>query len=1431
MASCRLRRVVLVATVCVIAGFVSSPQAAEFRRGDANSDGSVNVSDALFSLLYLFSDGERSTCADAADANDDGRLNIADPVFTLFSLFVGDRVLPPPSPDCGDDPTDDALDCTAQPPCDRPSGGRGALTEFMAVNTRTLRDGRSEFSDWFEITNVGDGPLDLAGHFVTDDRDLLDKWMIPAGPGVVLDPNEAIVIFASGQDSDDFVDSRGFIHTNFELGRRGEFLALVAPDGSTIVSSIGPGVPEQTADVSYGRLGDTEIFRELIGEDSPARALAPAALIAANWVDIDFDDSEWTLGEIGFGYETEERGVFSGKFEADVEPLLHEKGSSLILRASFDLEADTAIEELTLWVRYSGGFIAYLNGSEIARENAPAEPSHDATAPAPRPDGLAVTSYAPFDVSAHVDRLVPGRNLLAVHAFAESSSDARFLVVPVLEARVRGAFAVYLREPTPGEPNATGYLGRVRDTTFSIDRGFFSEPAELAITSGTPGATVRFTTDGGAPTESSGELHSAPLAIEKTMVVRAIAARDGFLPTDVDTQSYLFLEGPGGVLSQAQTQPGYPTAWAGIPADYEMDPEIVEHPDYAATIAGDLQSIPTLSLVLRRADFISLYNNPQGRGIATERPVSMEYFTADGAEELQENAGMRMHGGAGRQPEFPKHSFRLLFRRRYGASKLRYSLFRGEPYGGGATSTFDKLILRGGFNNTFPHWYDEQALRAQYVRDQWARDLQFEMGHLSPRGRYVHLYINGLYWGLYNVTERPDEDFGATYYGGAEEDYDVIKNRQSTAGTRAGWNRLVTLASNASDPAAYEEASELCDFENLIDYLLEGFYFGNTDWDHNNQVAMRRRDPPSPFQFLSWDAEFAISLAPGAQPNQWAPILTIDRSRINTANGPSGIFQGLRQNEEFRVLLADRIHRHFFGNGVLTPERVREIWMRRANEVHRPIVGESARWGDFRRDVFSRRDPRNAFPLFTRNEQVAEHQRWILEEYFPTRTDRVIGQFRAARYLPDVRAPSINPAEGVVDAGTEVSIRGTTGRTYYTIDGTDPREKGGDLASEALLAGDSVLTPILVEGAPARAFVPVDDSLGLEWTELGFDDGDWIAGSSGVGYEESSGYEDLILLDVGPDMFEKNGSAYIRLRFDVASVDDFDLLTLRMKYDDGFVAYLNGVEVARRNAPDDLAWNSEASFSHGDSRAKEFENIDITEHRDSLRLGENLLAIHGLNRRTTNNDFLIVPVVATSDVAEAVVAIDATTHVKARILLSEEWSPLAEAVYVVDAGIRVTEVMYHPANPDGAEEAAGFDDDDEFEFLEIANLSALDRNLDGFEIASGIRFAFSDAALAPGERAVIVRDRAGFEARYGVDSVRILGEYDGGLSNDRDEIQLLDDAGRVLLSFTYNDEWHPTTDGDGHSLVLVNPDARGDPDSAEDWRPSRDRFGSPGASE
>ncbi|GAB4434908.1 MAG: hypothetical protein Kow0031_16650 [Anaerolineae bacterium] len=632
----------------------------------------------------------------------------------------------------------------------------------------------------------------------------------------------------------------------------------------------------------------------------------------------------------------------------------------------------------------------------------------------------------------------------------------------------------FLAEATPGQPNSSqlAWLGQVEPVQFSVGRGYFSAPFEVALTTATPGATIRYTTDGSEPTAGYGLTYSNPIAINGSTPLRAIALKEGLLPSASVTHSYIFVED---VLSQPANPPGFPTTWgthqvdfedfvAGTPVepDYAMDPEITTDPRYRQQLIDGLTDIPALSLTMDMAHFDDLYSNPQGRDMLWERPVSIEWLPAGGiGPQFQTNAGIRIQGGVGRNEFYPKHSFRLFFRSQYGPATLNFPVFPDSP-----VTEFDTLVLRGGVNRSFVGTF--QNRQTTYTRDEWSRASQVAVSGVSPHGAFVHLYLNGLYWGLYNLTERPDAGFAAAHLGGQPEDWVVMNHGGTVDGPDPELGALIeqyrTLAEAEVNPALRDalraSLPTLVDITQFFDYVIVNWYAGNQDWGENNWYAARRL-PDGPLNYFVWDAEktwfegadIYLGKPDASRPNVVRPILTL-----------------LLENPDYRLHLADRLYRHLFNNGALTDANALARWRDITEPLERPIVAESARWGDFR----DTEEPITQTDWLAARDNVAGQMEG--------NAARLIDLARAQGFYPPLDPPQFSQHGGRV--GDDFTLAMTLpelsagSRLYFTTDGSDPRQPGSGAAagSATLYSGPVAITQTTTVKARALS--------GSDWSAL-----------------------------------------------------------------------------------------------------------------------------------------------------------------------------------------------------------------------------------------------------------------------------------------------------------------------------------------------------------
>ncbi|MDB4734407.1 CotH kinase family protein [Akkermansiaceae bacterium] len=976
----------------------------------------------------------------------------------------------------------------------------------------------------------------------------------------------------------------------------------------------------------------------------------------------------------------------------------------------------------------------------------------------------------------------------------------------------------YYTSPTPDGINGTGMQDYVRDTTFSVDRGFYDTAFDLTIESNTEGAQIRYTLNGTDPTASQGTLYTGPINISTTSVVKAIAFKSGLIPTNVDAQSYIFLDD---VLNQPDNPPGYPSG-----TDFGMDSDVTTNPTYSGTIKDDLKSIPTLSMSMPISSLFGgsgIYTNSGQSGVAWERAGTVEFIYPDGSPDKQVNCGVRMQGGVGRNSQFPKHSFRLLFKRQYGDTKLRFPLFRdASEDADGAADTFDSIILRAGFNNTWHRGSSGEENQAQYIRDQFIHNSQLAMGHASCHGTFFHLYLNGLYWGVYNVVERPNADFGSSYYGGEKDGWDALNSypRNVVDGTASDWLQAHSIANGGvADQAGYDALAAYVDMPNLIDYMMVNFYGGNRDWDDHNWYSINPRVDRGGYKFVCWDAERTLENITGD-----------NRTGVGQDNKPSRLYSQLRSNSEFNLEFGDRAHKHLFNGGALTAENTVARYQALANVIDRAIVGESARWGDSKR----------ATP-YTRNvEWVAERDR-ILNSYLPQRSGVTLSQLRSANLYPDTDAPVFSQHGGHVLSSTELTMSNNSGTIYYTTDGSDPRLRGGALNPNAEQYDGSVSTTTLVAGGSVWKYLDNGTDQGTAWREPAFNDNSWDSGAAEMGYGDGP---EVTTVSYGPNENQKYRTTYFRREFNVDDPSDFASLSLELQRDDGAIVYLNGKLVFSSNMPTSgVIYTTPASGVVGGNDETTFfsKAVDVAD----LVVGTNTFAVevHQVSDSSSDLSFDLRFRGAKSNAVDPFQMTE-SGMLRARAQDGADWSALNEAFFFVDTALAsdtnlvISEINYRPLPPSPTEEATGFNERSDFEFIELTNIASSDIDLTNVQFSAGVDFNFSDALtgviLPTGGRALLVNNFVAFTSRYpDVPESLIAGEFSGSLNNDGEAIELLAGDTTPIRSFTYNDQapWPTSADGGGYSLVLINPTSNPDHAEATNWRSSVATNGNPGGTD
>ena len=544
-------------------------------------------------------------------------------------------------------------------------------------------------------------------------------------------------------------------------------------------------------------------------------------------------------------------------------------------------------------------------------------------------------------------------------------------------------------DDTAGAPTTTGFTVDWPDVPVAEPlpdpvnpgRGRYSTPLDVRFASADD-ASIWLTTDGRDPRH-----HGVPapdsLRVDTTTVLRLVwVDPDGDPLAPVESHTYLFADH----IPAQQAPEGYPDVWwsthplGPFPADYAVDADVVDDPRTADVFPSVFAEVPVLSVVMDPDDLfgpLGIHENPLEEGILWEKPASIEWLDPDPSLDHGLGAGIRIQGGSSRDPaKSAKKSFRLVFKSDYGPGRWAFPAFR-EP---GALTSFNTVVLRARYNRSWAHEDPIQRRKALFMREQLGADLQRATGWPSGHTRPVHLLLNGLYWGLYLLQERPDEHFASDTFGGSSDDWDVLNSGVVTAGERVAWDALmVDVAADLSDDPAYQRVVEQLELDAFIDYTLLNLFLGNVDWPDRNWYAARDRRGGG-WRFFNWDTELIMTTS------------FEDRvDSIDFPGTPGHVFTRLRAHPDFRARVAARAERLFTGAGVLTPEPLQARWSELGDDVVPGVIAESARWGDHFRDDRLHPDaelytyPDHWIPEFEEAQRV----------YWPVRTSNFLDQLRA----------------------------------------------------------------------------------------------------------------------------------------------------------------------------------------------------------------------------------------------------------------------------------------------------------------------------------------------------------------------------------------------------------------------------------------------------
>ena len=364
------------------------------------------------------------------------------------------------------------------------------------------------------------------------------------------------------------------------------------------------------------------------------------------------------------------------------------------------------------------------------------------------------------------------------------------------------------QETTPGKENSSnGFTDIVEAPDFSHIRGFYTSAFALVLTAENSQDAIRYTLDGSEPTLLS-SAYSSPINISQTTAVRVKVFRDDAIPSAIFTNTYLF----------------------------ENDLNL------------DVVSLVTTSQNLWGSDGIyTNYNSGE------EKPVHVEYLKNDGEQGFSLDAGIKIHAPDSK----PQKSFRLYARGKYGTKKIEYQVFKEKEI-----TSFKRLILRNGGN-------DGAKCKKTHIRDAFTHKIYQQLNPENAVAAYlpVNVFINGSYFGIYNMRERQDKYYMKDNFGYDEDEIDFLEYDWAEPGHKktitGDWNDFNSLKSfvtsnNMADKTSFQTMENWMDMDNFIDYQIIEIFIGNQDWFNNNIKFWRPKSRGGKWKWVLWDTEYGL---------------------------------------------------------------------------------------------------------------------------------------------------------------------------------------------------------------------------------------------------------------------------------------------------------------------------------------------------------------------------------------------------------------------------------------------------------------------------------------------------------------------------------------------------------------------------------------------
>ena len=833
------------------------------------------------------------------------------------------------------------------------------INEIMLVNNNTIVDKDGKYNDYIELYNGNDYDVNLLGYYLTDNMKETRKWTFP---DVTIKAHDYLVIFASSKNI-----TEGELHTNFKLDSKGETVAL-SNASAKVISKV--YVKETLKDTSYGYNGEKYVYyyngtpgkensgdysKDPIYEIKNDYKLEITEYMTNNSsYKMSNDKKFYSLIEI---YNADKRDInLKGFYLTDKEDnitkytlpdVVIKKNEYIVIYASgldkyedneihtnFKLNNNDGILVLSSpnkamiskvslqkldenmscglyknkWQIYAIPSFGKENTKDSGKNEVkkdviinevsiyPKEAIelHNTTDSDIKLDGYTIGDKS--DVKYKLDGKTISKNgYLVLYKSTlgfgiNNANDIIYLthngqiidtmnvnkMIGYVSTGITDNKKVYYKDITLGSANSsTIYNGFSEAPIFSIDGGYVDQNTTITLTTNDK-SDIYYTVDGSFPNKNSIK-YTSPIKIDKTTVIKAISYKDGFIESSVISRTF-------------KTDRKHDIAYVSISSDYNS--------------------------LFGGAGLITNYMSN------AEKKVSFEFYESDGRLGTSFIANAKLSGADSRKE--PQKSISIYLRKRYGQSFVNYPFFDTNNY-----HEYSSIILRNA---------GEDPKGVRIMDAAISRILDDDIDIDKQAYRPVAVYLNGSYYGMYNLREKLNGDYVESKFGIDNDDIDLIKYSTPVKGSTSDYNKLVSYINshNPQDKSVYEYLKSQIDIEELINYWIAESFFGNTDLGN---IRYWKSDEGK-WRWMLYDMDWSLwnmSLDMGY------PIKSIRVPAATYLASSINIVRRLYLNSEFKDLYLKTVAK--FLKTTFKPDRMTKIVDDLASEIENEMTYHIKRWG------------------------------------------------------------------------------------------------------------------------------------------------------------------------------------------------------------------------------------------------------------------------------------------------------------------------------------------------------------------------------------------------------------------------------------------------------------------------------------------------------